>query len=483
MAYINIDNIVTIKRNLLVLASFETNNKSKAKLTINKHGEFREQNGVWGSISRNDDDSMKNADNIKTIKKMFENAMAYMNKIGDPPAEKRVEETRKQIVDGLRGLCFLWYKSYRGRAGYSELEKVIKKIGEDLSFNLLILGNSSLWYQEICNASRMKYRTQKDYYENPRGGICWGICTDWCRRFIIKGKESFDTSPKMSQMTSDYLKEVAMQIKSKNLPNQEAKLLQDKVLLAYMTLRKDFDFHFDRLRKKGPDMAVVQHAQSGVKTGEWTDMSDALAQVFTLREILQNEVQNDVINLLVSTDGEADRNMAVSLDSKQMEKKREKLLKINEALSAFDKKYVKTGFPTLVNAQNKYAHIEILKNRKVEFHMHMRDRTDFVRFIQDEVTKCETFRTSNPQVQSAFIISYSSKSGEGQDLDLSGHAMAYHGPLAAGKNFYVMDPNFGEFSCPTINDVILVFSGLFSFYSFSKELTGITCNFLRIKTT
>jgi hypothetical protein len=68
-------------------------------------------------------------------------------------------------------------------------------------------------------------------------------------------------------MTSDYLKEVAKQIKSKNLTEQEAKLLKDKVVLAYMTLRKDFDFDFDRLRKKGPDMAVVQHAQSGVKTG------------------------------------------------------------------------------------------------------------------------------------------------------------------------------------------------------------------------
>ncbi|MEI7923889.1 MAG: hypothetical protein WCJ40_18415 [Planctomycetota bacterium] len=483
MPYIDIDNIVTIKRNLLVLASFETNNKSKAKLTINKNGEFREQNGVWGSITRNDDDSLKNADNIKTIKKMFENAMSYMNKIGNPPAEKRVEETRKQIVDGLRGLYFLWYKSYRGRAGYSDLEKVIKKIGEDLSFYLLILGNSSLWYQEICNASKMKVRSQKDYYENPRGGICWGICTDWCRRFIIKGRESFEDSPKMQQMTTAYIKEVARQIKSKNLPIQEGKLLFEKAGLAFAALRKDFDFDFDRLRKKGPDMAVVQHAQKGVKTGEWTDMSDALAVVFTLREELQSEVQNDVINLLVSTDGEADRNMAVSLDSKQMEKKRDKLLKLNEALSAFDKKYVKTGLPTLVNAQNKYAHIQILKNIKVPFLMHMRDRTDFVRFIQDEVTKCETFRTSNPPVQTAFIISYSSQSGEGQDLDLSGHAMAYHGPLAADKKFYVMDPNFGEFSCTTINDVILVFSGLFSFYSFSKELTGITCNFLRIKTT
>ncbi len=128
MPYIQIRDLPTIKRNLAVLASFIANNKSNAKLTINNKGEFREQNGVWGQITRNKEDSLMNEGNVNTIARMFHIAIQLV--VSNPLSH---DDFRRLIVKGLHGICWLGYKDYRNRERYDRFKSELDKIKIELA--------------------------------------------------------------------------------------------------------------------------------------------------------------------------------------------------------------------------------------------------------------------------------------------------------------------------------------------------------------
>ncbi len=117
MPFVNIDNITIIRANLGILASFDgrrgLGGKGARKLHINTAtGAFSTKDGLYQNIfQRSADDSLLNADTIRTMRTMFANAVTHMKTY--PGADKQRDETRKLLFSGVRGLAYLAFQGYR----------------------------------------------------------------------------------------------------------------------------------------------------------------------------------------------------------------------------------------------------------------------------------------------------------------------------------------------------------------------------------
>ena len=132
MPFVNIDNITIIRANLGILASFDgrrgLGGKGARKLHINTAtGAFSTKDGLYQNIfQRSADDSLLNADTIRTINDMFQHAIKNI------PSDSNIEITRKALFNGFRGLVYLAYNGYNAKQGYVNIANMIDGIKKSL---------------------------------------------------------------------------------------------------------------------------------------------------------------------------------------------------------------------------------------------------------------------------------------------------------------------------------------------------------------
>lgn len=206
---INITNINTIRANLRVLAGFSglrgLNNFGARKLQIAADGQFTTVEGFRANLfDRRSNDSLLEQTNITTIKRMFENAIHEMDTNTQPDKPFAM---RKEIFDGLNGLCWLAYEGYRTRNEYNRLKTAVSEIQKTLASKLahVMTGDHhALWFNTPGPLFKLNvYHSQRAYIDDPRGGICYGITLDWCRRYVKVNRESILSGSKDAQFNQE----------------------------------------------------------------------------------------------------------------------------------------------------------------------------------------------------------------------------------------------------------------------------------------
>ena len=283
MPFVNIDNITIIRANLEILASFDGHRglggKGARKLHINTAtGAFSTKDGLYQNIfQRSADDSLLNTDTIKTLNDMFQHAIKNIH------SDNYIEITRKALFDGFRGLVYLAYNGYKNKQGYDALDKMIKGITKSLEYLLEKFVVSAKVEHNVfvtgVNTNKTKSFGQKDFLLSVEGGICYGICMDWCRRVLVKRSFSFGTSSKrlfedvrdqLEENRQKNLREINRDIsKSSNFTSDDMRKAEFDRQRAVTRVELNDKLNVNkklitaaRYQKKGTYAALAQHTQT-----------------------------------------------------------------------------------------------------------------------------------------------------------------------------------------------------------------------------
>lgn len=444
-----------IPGNLDVLADFRTHHPSKmgSKLQINRTtGQFSRVSGIKAAWRRTDQDSLTNAVNYNLVEQMFVSAISLISKNESKKTNILPYELRKKIFDGLSGYHDLVYYGYRNRDNYDAMIQSINSI-QNLLISTIRKNHFNMWYSEPAPLGGIGL-SQNQYSDDAGEGICFGICTDWCRRWVLKGKSSLQQS-------------------KHNAPGQ---FEIDQWLL-------------DRITRKGAYMHFPQIAQGFIKEGG--NIADGIRALEKEKTQLENSIAISQFNLLIAPVPEVNPGRGQLTKDNQ-----ERLDNINLALSHFNKIKGPTSDNAAVfqSASLKYENLKStpLNKYNIKDSLHrfgyLCDTEVFKPLftgIMMEISQVSTdyFKKShiagnNGQNQissrTAYIITWNTKEHMNLKKE-SGHALAFHISHENGKEqLRVFDPNFAEINCRDINDAIFIFSFWFSIYSVTRCLNEIS---------
>ena len=478
---INVANINTIRANLRVLAGFAgvrgLDGFGSRKLQIAADGQFSTVEGFRANLfDRRSNDSLLQQTNINTIKRMFENAIHEMDTNIQPDKPFAM---RKEIFDGLNGLCWLAYEGYRTRSDYNRLKTAISEIQKSLADKLahVMTGDHhALWFNTPGPIFKLNvYHSQRAYIDDPQGGICYGITLDWCRRYVKVNRESILDSSKDAQVKQDvrdYYDYLHQQVSAlQGLSVVERVIIYDEAKNRFKQSMRDlraYENRFeDRLRKKGQNMAVVQHLQKTIKPNQAGNIVDAIGNLLLERDRMATSIQelNDTRNSIFGDPNDPEINSQIAEIQKRLDK-------LNAALAPF----IPPGstLPNLSSVIKKYENLLMQTAYELETeNFYIKDHDDFMTILGPLFDDChmiaQALGVSRKPV--GFMISWnSSKYLEGK---AEGHAMGFHKSSKTGYEYLTFDPNFGEARCTDINAVKSYFSTLFSFYSIESSITSI----------
>lgn len=482
---INVADVHTIRANLRVLAGFTglqgLSGFGARKLQIADDGRFSTVEGFKANIfGRRGDDSLLNEQNITTIRRMFENAIHEMDTNTSPDKQFGL---RKDIFDGLNGLCWLAYTGYRTRSNYPRLKTAISEIQRSLGDSLAHVmhgDHHSLWFNTPGPLFKLNvYHSQRAYVDDPQGGICYGITLDWCRRYVKVNRESILNSSK-DQQFHDEVRAYCDQLHDKvaairGLSNVERVIIYEEAKNKFKQSLKEFRVNENRfearLQKKGRNMAVVQHMQYTFNSNQGTVIVDAIQDVLVERDKLATTVQ-ELKDSLIFTLGDSDDDQI----HKAIAKTQARLDKLNSALAPF----IPPGhsLPDISRIIRKYENLMMQVPIEIDLdHYYIKDHDDFMAVLAPVFDECHTIA----QAQSAknnpvgFMVSWNSS--DFLESKHEGHAMGFHQSSNTRYGYLTFDPNFGEARCTDINAVKSYFSTLFSFYSIESSITRV-----RVKT-
>ncbi len=479
---INIANINTIRSNLRVLAGFSgvrgLSSYGARKLQIAADGQFSTIEGFRANLfDRKSNDSLLDQNNINTIKRMFENAIHEMETNTSPDKPFAM---RKEIFDGLNGLCWLAYEGYRTRSDYNRLKATLSDLQKSLADKLshVMTGDRhSLWFNNPGPLFKLNvYHSQRAYIDDPQGGICYGITLDWCRRYVKVNRESILSSSKDAQFKqdiTDYCNDLHRQVSAiQGLSIVERAIIYNEAKDKFKQSLRDFRAYEnrfeDRLKKKGKNMAVAQHLQHSIKPNQAGNIVDAIQNILVERDRMATEIQelNDARNSIFGDPTDPEINSRIAEIQKRLDK-------INAAVTPF----IPPGstLPNLSSVIKKYENLLMQNIYELETeNFYIKDHDDFMTILGPVFDDChmiaQALGVSSKPV--GFMVSWnSSKFLEGK---AEGHAMGFHKSSRTGYEYLTFDPNFGEARCTDINAVKSYFSTLFSFYSIESSITKVT---------
>lgn len=510
MPVITINDMNTIRNNLRVLASFDglrgLNGKGARKLHINPDGTFGTKDGLFQNIfQRGNEDSLLNADTIETIKRMFSSAIDHMDKYTG--ADKQRDDTRKLLFQGFRGLVYLSHHGYRTRPNYNRLQALIESVRKSLGSPLNNIIKKGLtdhhWFEASVPVHKQATFTQSDFLSETRGGICSGICMDWCRRALVKNKYSYMTSSKQNEfnqlirdLTRDVMQhqtdinrgkinDIRQNIVQNPSLTKEAKEEEYKKQRAPIRNKMDYVVRVNekaaevanlntRLRKKSTYQALAQHIQSvhvpaGVnrQSGQSESISDKinLLQAYKLecQEKLNGNYKIMVVDPLFGIPNEA----TVIYSEEQKENFRKAIIEIDNAVGKLG------GSWPLAKAANKFSRMEIQGKDRLNIPENtilcMSDPSEFQPHIAPLINNCINSMGDQPK---AFYLMFNYERAYAGLDKTGGHAMAFTKDADPATNiFYAIDPNFGEFKSDNVNGLIFIFSVLLSYYALERNIT------------
>lgn len=492
MPFVNIDNITIIRANLGVLASFDgqrgLGGKGARKLHINTAtGAFSTKDGLYQNIfQRSGDDSLLNADTIRTIRTMFANAVTHMKTYAG--ADKQRDETRKLLFRGVRGLNYLAYQGYRARPNYNLLQDMIKSIKTDLEIPLIsILFNglaNRLWFDTGVQVAKAASFEQTDFLEDPMGGICYGICMDWCRRALVKNKFSFETSSKqieLDQMMQEIKTFQHAQLKA-DLPQIKNNVLQDpaftteadkraemmrraeplKIATAENITANEKTLRAIRYNKKSTYQALAQQNQHE----RISNVSEKIGMLQMYKLECESKI-NGTFNIAVYQ-GPLLFNHQERISDKTKERLRKDVTLIDNAIGK-----IGGSFP-LTRAAEKFSRMEYQETEQLNIPENivlcMSDPSDFLVHLTPLINRC--VNSMDDVTPKAFYLSFS-YGGSYAGMDKSGgHALAFTKDPATNV-FYAIDPNYGEYSSQTVDGLTFIFCVLLSHYSLIRNIKKI----------
>ena len=510
MPFVDITNIITIRANLEILASFDgrrgLGGKGARKLHINTvTGAFSTKDGLYQNIfQRNETDSLLHADTIRTIRTMFVNAVKHMKTYAGP--DKQRDETRKLLFRGVRGLAYLSYQAYRDRPNYNLLQGMIKSIKDDLETPLKrILNNGltdQLWFDTGVQVTKALSFKQSDFLEDPMGGICYGICMDWCRRVLVKNKFSFKTSSKqnewdelireitafqrarivadMAQINNNINQDPTLTTPEARVAESERQKLSLATIAAEITLANKQNIQNMRYRKKGTYQSLAQHTQEEVgksryqKVGEANQISMETSMVSEKVQkllLLQVECQSKIDGTykdVIFFDNHQFTMPTPHFSAKEIDGFKKIVLQIENAVGKLGE-----SFP-LMRAAEKFSRMEYQETEQLNIPENivlcMSDPSDFLIHLTPLINRC--VNSIDGVTPKAFYLSFS-YGGNYAGMDKSGgHALAFSKNPATNV-FYAIDPNYGEFSSQTEEGLTFIFCVLLSHYSLIRNIKKI----------
>jgi len=480
--------MVTIRRNLGVLATFTgrpgLSGKGARKLHINTAtGEFSTKDGLYQNIfQRSADDSLLNTDTIKTLNDMFQHAIKNIH------SDNYIEITRKALFDGFRGLVYLAYNGYKNKHGYDALDKMIKGITKSLEYLLEKFVVSAKVDHNVfvtgLNTNKTQFFIQKDFLPTVEGGICWGICMDWCRRVLVKRKFSFGTSSK------SLFEDVKNELRDKGVKklreinrdiNRSPNFTSDDMRRAEFARQQavvngDFSeilnvnqnlINAARYQKKGTYAALAQHTQT---LRNYKDVSASIGDLMNHRNKLAETLKKDYETKTVKDEilGTVLKN--VPLTEKKKKELNQEINEIDNALNKIKETNI-SGQDPLEIASNKFSRMRITSKNRTDILppevLFMSDQSDFTPHLTILINRC-----LNPNSSDAFFLSWKCSTSYCGIGGQSAHAMAFAMDPAVQK-YYAMDPNCGEFSSDSIDGLIFIFSVILSRYSFGNIINSL----------
>jgi hypothetical protein len=492
MPFVNIDNINIIRANLGVLASFDGHRglggKGARKLHINTAtGAFSTKDGLYQNIfQRGENDSLLNADTIRTIRTMFANAVTHMKTYAGP--DKQRDETRKLLFRGVRGLAYLAYQGYRARPNYNLLQDMINSIKKDLEVPLKSIlrdgRKDQYWFDTGVQIAKPLTFTQSDFLENTMGGICHGICMDWCRRVLVKNKFSFKTSSKqieLDQMMQEIRTFQHAQLNA-DLLQIKNNVLQDPAFTTEADKRAEFFRQAEpfstataekitanektlraiRYNKKSTYQALAQQNQHE----KISNVSEKISMLQQYKLECESKI-NGTFNIAVYQ-GALLVNHQERISDKTKESLRKAVTLIDNAIGSLG-----GNFP-LTRAAEKFSRMEYQETEQLYIPENnvlcMSDPSDFLNYLTPLINTC--VNSMDDVTPKAFYLSFKF-GGNYAGMDVSGgHALAFTKDPATNV-FYAIDPNYGEYSSQTVDGLTFIFCVLLSHYSLIRNIRKI----------
>ena len=510
MPFINIYDITIIRNNLGILKSFNgqrgLGGKGARKLHINTAtGAFSTKDGLYQNIfQRGENDSLLHADTIKTIRTMFENAVTYMKIYAG--SDKQRDETRKLLFDGVRGLSYLAYQGYRARPNYKLLQDMINSIKKDLEVPLKSIlrdgRKDQYWFDTGVQIAKPLTFSQSDFLEDPMGGICYGICMDWCRRVLVKNKFSFKTSSKQNEWDQLMNEIIAFQKarldanraqiiknikKDPSLTTPQAKTAEyNSQNLSLTTIANEIlmtnekNIQNMRYRKKSTYQALAQHTQTEVgKTRykivgeenpismETSMVSEKVQKLLSLRVECQSKIDGTYKDVIFFNNQQHTM-PTPHFSAKEIDQYKKTVLQIDNAIGKLGE-----SFP-LMRAAEKFSRMEYQDTEQLNIPekdvLCMSDPSDFLNHLTLLINRC--IISMDGVTPKAFYLSFS-YGGNYAGIDKSGaHALAFTKDPATNV-FYAIDPNYGEYSSQTVDGLTFIFCVLLSHYSLIRNIRKI----------
>ncbi len=402
--------------NLKLLGAFRTGTDKNTKLQIDNEGVFTRRTGFWSFKGRGDDDSLLSDFTIGSLKSLFDFAYKCMS---EPKNKGKLN--RALYLKAFSGLSCLG-DYYRGRENYTKFDDLKKRIKTKIVVKLLqIVKTNTLdagWFPSFGRVSTQNNAYQRSAasletfgqssFKTDKGGMCFGISLDWCRRVVVKKNYSFFNSRKVTTQ----------------LP------LSNK----------------DRLTKKGLRQAVIQLLQFKYLNDDnkfQEILNEQRSRVTELNKILIDKqilVGNNVLNL-------AYRNLTPDEIKQHQDALAESEALIRECQSP---DYLKLHLDKI-----NFAHGDGVETFVKDCKFECKDADEF----KAPLTNLISPRLDQAAIQ-AFMLIF-----KGETV---GHAMAF---AKDETGFIGMDPNFGEFKCPNKEDLVFIFSVLLSSYNLDQNIT------------
>jgi hypothetical protein len=503
MPSVKIENMNIIRANLNVLASFDGHTglggKGARKLHINTAtGEFGTKDGLFQNFfQRTKQDSLLHPDTMKTISDMFEFAIKQMNKATGH--DKRREETRKLLFRGFRGLVYL-ADHYRLEQNYNALKVVLKNIESLLSKpleSILSRGiKDQLWFETGLYVKKTTSFVQTDFIDAPMGGICHGICMDWCRRVVVKKKFSYASSSKdyydqiiqevdayqMAQIDSEKNRILDNVLHDPNLTSEEAQKAEymrqglgdpmiNKAVNIMSTTKKILQNY--RFQKKSTYQALVQHTQ---KMNAHL-VSDKILELINHKNDSQAKLDKGFHEIEVYDFVGLPRTNQVPLTDEEKNRLRKTIMQIDDSLKRIGVPNDNGGDLSLEKAARKFSRMEYNETDSIEITkdtvLCISDPTEFEPHLNTLITKC--INSMDNVTPKAFFLSFNYGGTYAGISHKGGHALAFakHTKDNNVDSYHAIDPNFGDFSSTTKEGLIFIFSVVLSWYSLTRNFTRI----------
>ena len=333
------------------------------------------------------------------------------------------------------------------------------------------------------------------------GGICYGICMDWCRRILVKNKFSFKTSSKQNEW--DQIMHEIERFQKTRLKSDMEQIYKNVVRNAKFKTKEDREAEYNRqvdpiqittddnisankenirkmrYHKKGTYQALAQHTQTEVGKStykivgqanqismETSMVSEKVQKLLLFQAECQSKIDGTYREILFYNNQQFTM-PTPHFSAKEIDAFKKTVLQIGNAIGNL-------GESPLMRAAEKFSRMEYKDTEQLNIPENitlcMSDPSDFLSYLTPMITRC--VNSMDGATPKAFYLSFS-YGGNYAGMDKSGgHALAFSKNPATNV-FYAIDPNYGEFSSQTEEGLTFIFCVLLSHYSLIRNIKKI----------